>query len=58
MKCFLGHIERWNHDITGGTLIKILSLKIHLCAAHGLDMGDSELFGCHFSTKHKEDAGK
>lgn len=42
MKCFLGHIGRWNHDITGGTPIKILSLKIHLCSTYWFDMGDSE----------------
>lgn len=42
MKCFLGHIGRWNHDITGGTPIKILSLKINLCTTHWLDMEGSE----------------
>lgn len=42
MKCFLGHIERWNHDITGGTPIKILNLIKHLFSTHWLDIGDSE----------------
>lgn len=42
MKCFLGHIGRWNHDITGSTPIKMLNLKIHLSSTQLLDMGDFE----------------
>lgn len=60
MKCFLGRIGRWNHDITGGTPIKRLSLKIHLSSTCWLDMEDFEK-SCLLvisSWKHKIDAGK